>query len=188
MSTLNALNKRYRILVSMLSFLAMGVANAQPEKVVVTRVLDGDTVVVAGRADNIRLANIDAPESSSRGKVGQPYSASAAKYLEKLVLGSDRITMECFDRDTRYGRDVCEFFKNGHSVNRQMVATGMAWANTSARGRYLRDPFLPVLQDQARNARLGLWAADSSKSPATPPWEWRDVCWRQGICLVPSQP
>jgi micrococcal nuclease len=155
------------------------------EPVTVQRVLDGDTVELVGRPAHIRLANIDAPESShGRGKAGQPFSKASGDFLRRQVMNDSTVTMVCIDRDTRYGRDVCELFKGGKSVNRMLVESGLAWANTSARGRYLHDKDLVTIQADARRRRLGIWSQDTASSPAIPPWQWRDECWKQGICLV----
>ncbi|CPO98018.1 nuclease [Bordetella pertussis] len=52
------------------------------------------------------------------------------------------------------------------------------WAYTARRGDYLRDPAMPGLQRQAREAGRGLWA----QSGAIEPWKWRYDCWRQRRC------
>ncbi|CFM95449.1 nuclease [Bordetella pertussis] len=51
-------------------------------------------------------------------------------------------------------------------------------AYTARRGDYLRDPAMPGLQRQAREAGRGLWA----QSGAIEPWKWRYDCWRQRRC------
>lgn len=192
------MNKRYRKLVVGLLFSvslawvsATGIAQAQSavaSPVTVTRVLDGDTVEVAGHSGTIRLSSLDAPERAHGfGKPGQPFSVAATEYLRGQLINVPGISMICMDRDTKYGRDVCELFRNGHSVNRQLVAVGLAWANTSARGRYLHDKQMIGMQEQARAAKKGLWANETPRAPVIPPWEWRDQCWRQGVCLVPAQ-
>lgn len=169
------------------SALPLSLAAAPSDSVRVIRVLDGDTVIVEGRKEHIRLANIDAPESShGHRKADQPYSKASGDFLGKRVINVAGVTMACLDRD-RYGRDVCELLKDGRSVNRELVQAGLAWANTSSRGRYLHDSSLVGLQQAAWNFRSGLWAEDSVNSPAISPWEWRDACCRQGICLVPGQ-
>lgn len=174
---------------SLLSALALSVMqslSAAPvrQNGTVVHVADGDTVTVliAGNQQlTVRLASIDAPEEDhedkARGKIGQPYSAKSKQYLSSLVKGKS-VEALCFESD-KYGRSVCEIFSDGQSVNRAMVASGWAWANQSARGRYLRDKTLPALEATARQNRAGLWAG---KSPPTAPWEWRDVCWKQGRC------
>jgi endonuclease YncB( thermonuclease family) len=144
---------------------------------------DGDTVVllVDGLTQKrIRLSSIDAPESAhtdkQTGRVGQPYSANSGQYLASLVKGKN-VEAHCFEAD-RYGRDVCELFVGGKSVNNEMVKQGWAWANVAAHGRYLRDKGLPSLEANARASRAGLWAGQNP----VPPWEWRDACWKQGQC------
>lgn len=159
---------------------AAGAADVQGRVVYVD---DGDTVVMllADKSQmKVRLASIDAPESShtnkEKGRVGQPYSENSKQYLAKLVKGLD-VTARCFEKD-RYERDVCELFVGGESANKQMVMAGMAWANQSSGGRYLRDKSLMKHEEAARAARLGLWKG----AAPVPPWEWRKVCWGEGRC------
>ncbi len=144
---------------------------------------DGDTVVMllANMSQmKVRLASIDAPESShtnkEKGRVGQPYSENSKRFLSNLVKGAE-VTARCFEKD-RYDRSVCELFVRGESANRQMVGAGLAWANQASGGRYLRDKSLVKLEDEARGAKLGLWRG---KAPVQP-WEWRKVCWVEGKC------
>ena len=145
---------------------------------------DGDTVVLLVDGKNqmkIRLSSIDAPESSHTnkqvGRIGQPYSDNSGRYLASLVKGKT-VDAHCFEAD-RYGRDVCELFVDGHSVNKEMVKQGWAWANVSAQGRYLRDKSLTSTESTARASHAGLWAGLNPVAP----WAWRDVCWKQGKCL-----
>jgi micrococcal nuclease len=144
---------------------------------------DGDTVVLLSNDNSqmkVRLASIDAPESShtnkERGRIGQPYSDNSGKYLASLVKGKN-VDANCFESD-RYGRSVCELFVSGESVSQAMVRNGWAWANVSGKGRYLRDKSLPGLEAAAKASRSGLWAGANPVAP----WEWRDLCWKQGQC------
>lgn len=144
---------------------------------------DGDTVVLLadGREQvKIRLSSIDAPESSHTnkqvGRIGQPYAGNSGKYLAALVKGRN-VNAHCFETD-RYGREVCELFVDGRSINREMVTEGWAWAYTANHGRYLRDKTLPELEAKARTSRSGLWAGANPVAP----WEWRSTCWTQGHC------
>lgn len=144
---------------------------------------DGDTVILLThemQQTKIRLASIDAPESShtnkQRGRVGQPYANNAQHFLADLVKGQE-VSAKCFEQD-RYGRSVCEIFKDGRSVNAQLVSSGWAWANQASKGRYLRDKSLVDLERQARAARVGLWAGANPVAP----WEWRKTCWEGGDC------
>lgn len=181
-----AASKTIRALALMLLVWALPASTwAKPLDVngVVVYVDDGDTVVllVDGRTQmKVRLSSIDAPESShtkkQTGRVGQPYSDNAGKYLASMVKGK-HVDAHCFETD-RYGRDVCEIFIDGRSVNQELVKQGWAWANIAAKGRYLRDKSLPELESKARAGHVGLWAGASPVAP----WEWRDRCWRNGQC------
>ena len=54
---------------------------------------------------------------------------------------------------------------DGTDANAEQVRRGLAWAYT----KYLTDPQIKVLEEEARASRLGLWHDDKS----VPPWEWR---------------
>lgn len=142
----------------------------------VEKVLDGDTVIVRGAAQRVRLANVDAPERShGYGKPGQPFALQATKWLERTVQGKD-VTLRCPDQD-RYGRRVCVLLLNGQDLNKELVRQGLAWANT-ANPTYLRDRSVLDAQKQAQRERRGLWA----QGHPTAPWLWRHQCWEKRAC------
>ena len=125
----------------------------------VVGVYDGDTVTCldeAGQQQKVRLAGIDAPESS------QDYGRASREALAGMVFGR---TVEVVDA----GRDASgawlgRLFVDGQDVNRQMVATGNAWADPAA-----VDPALAAAQTDAQTRSLGLWAQPNP----TPPWNER---------------
>lgn len=120
---------------------------------------DGDTLtmLVDAKPLKIRLANIDAPESS------QPFGQRSKQHLAALCYGKDA-TYQAHDID-RYGRTVAIVVCDRVEANRAQVEQGLAWVFE----RYNRDPALPKMQAQARDARRGLWA----DTAPIPPWEWR---------------
>lgn len=143
----------------------------------VERVLDGDTVAVAGWRERVRLANVDAPEMShGPSKPGQAFSVQSTRWLERELQGKPGVTIRCSDED-RYGRKICDFYREGRHVNKELVRAGMAWANT-AKQRYLRDPSVLEAQQEARAARRGLWAEQRPIEP----WNWRHECWERSAC------
>lgn len=145
--------------------------------VVVDRVLDGDTVVIRGWSQRVRLANIDAPEMShGYGRPGQPFSVQSSKWLTEQLEGKSGVTVRCVDED-RYGRRVCDFYRNGEHVNKAAVRAGIAWANTAST-RYLRDKTVLAAQEEARAARRGIW----TQASPVPPWQWRKECWEKHMC------
>jgi endonuclease YncB( thermonuclease family) len=139
---------------------------ANPPTVPITRhawrvvgVYDGDTVTCldeAGLQQKVRLAGIDAPESS------QDYGRTSREALAGMVFGR---TVEVVDagRDAN-GTSLGMVFVDGQDVNRQLVATGNAWADPAA-----TDPALAAAQTAAQSQRLGLWA----QPDPTPPWNFR---------------
>lgn len=146
----------------------------------VVHIADGDTftLMVGGRQERIRMASIDAPETTkSRERPGQPMAQVSKDALAELVAGKT-LALDCYEKD-RYGRNVCDVpLTDGTTANQRQVAAGMAWANMEGRGKFMRDPKLPELEKKARQARQGLWRdTDPIK-----PWAWRYDCWQKGKC------
>lgn len=129
----------------------------------VVAIADGDTLTArCGEPDafyqvKVRLAEIDAPEKA------QPFGDRSRQHLAALCFRkAAHIRPQTTDR---YGRTVARVECEGKDANAEQVRSGMAWAYT----RYLTDPSIAQLEQQARAARAGLWA-DSSPIP---PWDWR---------------
>ena len=124
------------------------------------KVLDGDTVEVMhdGKAERIRLAQIDCPEKN------QPFGQAAKKYV--LDIAAQKIVTVQVDTVDRYGRTVGEvFLSDGSNLNKLIVGAGYAWQYK----RYSKDPEYGDLEERARTAKLGLW---QDINPV-PPWKWR---------------
>jgi len=126
----------------------------------VIRVLDGDTLEILQdkKPVRVRLANIDAPEKK------QDYGRWSTDMMKSLVAGKT-VTVTYFQRD-RYGRILGQVYApDGMNVNQFMVRAGAAWVYE----QYNTDPVLPVLQNEARQQKRGLW----SDADPVPPWIWR---------------
>ena len=82
---------------------------------------DGDTLTVKddGEQFTVRLSCIDAPESTQRG--GQ----ASADRLKQLLPQGTNVELRTMEED-RYGRTIAEAYKNGASVNLQLVQEGQA--------------------------------------------------------------
>lgn len=153
----------------------------------VINVSDGDTLSVlldGQRRQRVRLASIDAPETShGKNRPGQPYSQAARKELARLVV-DQVITLRCYEQD-HYGREVCDVpLADGRQASHILVAQGLAWANQQAGGKYLRDHQLIQLEREARQQQRGLWQQPNP----VPPWMWRWECWHvletEGSALI----
>lgn len=88
---------------------------------IVTKVIDGDTVVIQG-GDHVRLLGIDADES------GYPCYKAAKTRLEELVLGKT-VKLEADQENLdQYGRLLRHVFLDGKNIDEQLVSEGLAIA------------------------------------------------------------
>lgn len=137
----------------------------------VTRVSDADTVTVSvtstcreadcptvGRSLRVRFAEIDAPESD------QPYGDMATQHLGAVIDGQV-VAIEQTGIDHRNDRVVGQIIYQGTWINGWLVAEGHAWVYP----QYAETAELFKLEEAARSARRGLWAADNPMEP----WLWR---------------
>lgn len=157
--------------VLLVTFLGLASCRAprteEPFDARVVGVADGDTVTVLeeGVRVRVRLHGIDCPER------GQPFGSKAKLFTSGLAFGRT-VTVKPRSRD-RYGRVVAEVvLSDGRSLNRELVAAGMAWHFT----RYSKDEALARAEREARAARRGLWA----EGRAVAPWEFRGAQRRGG--------
>ncbi len=126
----------------------------------VISVLDGDTIEVLyqGRAQRVRLAEIDCPEKN------QPFGKKAKQFTSTLVFGKN-VTVKNKGLD-KYGRIIGEMvLLDGTNVSHELVRAGLAWQYK----RYSNDLKLLKLETDARKAKRGLWIDKN----AVPPWEFR---------------
>ena len=81
-----------------------------------------------------------------------------------MVFGKD-VSVQVKDTDN-YGRSVDDvILPDGHSLNRELVAEGLAWWYR----KYSKDANLGQLEAEARADKRGLWAGLDPESP----WCWR---------------
>ncbi|GCY13240.1 endonuclease [Escherichia coli] len=84
--------------------------------------------------------------------------------MKSLVAGKT-VTVTYFQR-YRYGRILGQVYTpDGMNINQFMVRAGAAWVYE----QYNTAPVLPVLQNEARQQKRGLW----SDADPVPPWIWR---------------
>jgi endonuclease YncB( thermonuclease family) len=142
--------------------LACGLALAAQAEVFsgkVVAVFDGDTVLALrdGKPVKVRLLNIDAPEKE------QAYGRQSRQSLQQLV--GKRVVQVDTRAVDQYGRLLGTLSLDGVDINQEQVRRGMAWEYSF---HHADRPYV-VLQHEARQARVGLWAQDD----AQPPWQWR---------------
>jgi micrococcal nuclease len=145
----------------------------------VTRVIDGDTLVVenaSGEEETIRLVGVDAPETDGQNSPGEfegvPDTAganacldrtatSATEFLERRTAG-ERVTIVVDaqgDRRGSYGRLLAYVVVDGFNSNYALVQTGNARVYESAFS--LADAFASA-ERVARADGRGIWACSSA--------------------------
>lgn len=131
-------------LLLMFLLLVTGQANASSFTGKLVKVLDGDTVEVLhnGKAERIRLAQIDCPEKN------QPFSQTAKRYV--LDVAAHKIVTVQVETVDRYGRTVGEvFLPDGSNLNKQIVGAGFAWQYK----KYSKDTEYSDLEKSAKGER-----------------------------------
>lgn len=147
-------------------------ASETDETVAVIRVIDGDTIEVAG-GELVRYIGIDAPEMRRRinGRWVQkpePWAAEALEFNRSRVARR-QVRLE-FDRERRdrYRRLLAYVHVDGRMVNAELIRAGLAAVTIHPPNlRHAAD--FNQLEQGARSAHLGIWAQ------APPPkWDRRE--------------
>lgn len=116
-------------------------------------VVDGDTfkAKVQGVVMTFRLLGIDAPERD------QPYGSNSTAELDQLIR-KQNLVLVFADVDS-YGRIVTQAWVGNINVNAEMVRRGAAWFESE----YSHDEQLYVVENAARDRKVGLWALPAAK-------------------------
>lgn len=105
-------------------------AEPDPDRAVVTKIVDGDTIDVRidDRVERIRLLNIDTPETVHPDEDVQCLGPEAAAHLADLVPVGSAVELEYDEeRVDRYGRTLAGVFaEDGELVNAEMARAGLA--------------------------------------------------------------
>lgn len=142
-------------------FLLFATVSQADNSYTVSRVYDGDTVLLKNSRGKLklRLTDIDAPERN------QAYGQKSRRSLSKLCKGSKvNVTAQIVGTD-KYGRSLGKLQCNGVDAGLYLVKHGLAWHNTKYSSNYATLNAEAI----ARQKRLGLWR---NKKPM-PPWVWR---------------
>lgn len=145
------------------SVVAQAIASDRTAAIIVSTG-DGDTLqaTVNGQGITVRLACVDAPESV------QPQGREAADRLRQLLPRNTPVELRKVDID-RYNRTVAEVYKNGRSIDLQLVREGHAvvyrdyLADCPNSAEYL------AAEATAQAEELAFW----SQSDPIMPWNWR---------------
>jgi micrococcal nuclease len=123
--------------------------NSGIEKVLVTRVVDGDTFEIE-TGQKVRMIGIDTPE---RGKY---FFQEATDRLKELIDGKEVILRKDVSETDKYGRLLRHVYLEDRWINKQMIEEGFARIATFPPDVYHVELFTQA-QKYARDNGLGLW-------------------------------
>jgi micrococcal nuclease len=167
--------------------------------VTVTRVVDGDTVVVS-TGETLRLIGMDTPETVDPRKPVQCFGQEASKRAHQLLDGT-RVRLE-YDptqgRVDKYGRTLAYLrMADGRLYNQVMIADGYAHEYTYAIPYRYQSRF-QAAERAARRAERGLWSPTTCAGDPTTPTSTTPAATGGGrprcdpsypdVCIPPSPP
>ena len=119
----------------------------------VSRVVDGDTIVVDG-GERVRYIGIDTPEI---GDDPEAFGREATEVNRKLLEGGEVLLVKDVSERDRFGRLLRYVYADGILVNAEIVREGYARAVVFPPDNEHAGCFA-ALEAEAREARRGLWA------------------------------
>jgi len=153
------------LLLGLITLSSTLAAVAQTRMATVLSIGDGDTLRVreGNRTVNVRLACIDAPETSQA-----PFGGQARQQLQVLAPVGSTVELRVLATD-RYGRTVAELSRGGRNINQALVASGGAFVYWQYIAGCDRQSY-GRLETAARLKRLGVWGVNGG---LTRPWDYR---------------
>ncbi len=138
--------------------------DVKSERAIVSKVYDGDTIVVGRgwKKTTVRLIGVDTPEISRPDTPVQFFGPEASEFTRRSLDGKWIILeFEAADRPggsiDRYGRTLAYVVTgDGKNFNLELVRLGYGRAYTRFPFRYMRE--FKKAEQAARSAGIGLWA------------------------------
>lgn len=144
-----------------MGFVAPSFGGSATSEAIVTKVIDGDTVVVSG-GDHVRLLSIDSDEKN------YPCYDAARLRLENLVLGKTvRLEADREDVD-QYGRKLRYIFLDGVNINEKMVAEGLAVARFYPENQKYKNEISAAEAAASKNKIGCKWSGQAQTVAASP--------------------
>ncbi|MBF0292878.1 MAG: thermonuclease family protein [Nitrospinae bacterium] len=138
-------------------------------KAIVTRVVDGDTIVVMlnGAKTKVRLQGVNTPEKDGPYTKAQPMNQTATRRTKELVENKTVTLLSGGSDETdKYGRLLAYVvLEDGRVLNEILIKEGLAEVyrkfHYSEKGRYL------ILEAEAKATCKGVW---KRKEPSCKRW------------------
>ncbi|MAG07291.1 hypothetical protein CMI46_00550 [Candidatus Pacearchaeota archaeon] len=99
------------------------------DKKIVTKIIDGDTIIIQG-GEKVRLLGVDCDER------GKSCYKSAKDWIGDLLIGKEVFVEEDIEDKDRYGRSLRYIFLDGKNVNILLVEEGFCVARFERDTKY----------------------------------------------------
>lgn len=130
------------------------------EGYIVTRVVDGDTIIVTkdGTETKVRLIGIDTPESVHPDKEkNTEFGELTSEYTKNKLLNKQVVLELDVQEKDKYGRVLAYVYIDGVMFNKLLLQEGMAQVSTYPPNvKYVEE--FEEIQKKARTDKVGLWA------------------------------
>lgn len=152
--------KKFLIFIIFSAALIAGVIVGQPKVYEVTRVVDGDTIVIDmdGEKETLRLIGVDTPETKHPKKPVECYGPEASEYVVQSLLGR-HVGLEhdgSQGERGRYGRLLVYVYLNEQNFNETLVRQGYAKEYTYSKPYKYQKKFVEA-QREAISEEVGMW-------------------------------
>src|SRR5690606_18115379 len=145
----------------------------------VIRVIDGDTIEVKlsnGKRETVRFILVDTPETKHPRMGVQPCGPEATAFTKRMLPAGSTVKLELDvqERD-KYGRLLAYVYKGGKSVQKALLAEGLAKVAVYPPNVKYVDEYRAI-EAKAKAAKKGIWADEPcSKKGGTKPGDGKDV-------------
>jgi len=154
----------YRLLAIALVFLAffLSPCQAKEQEVLVTKVIDGDTIVLEN-GDTVRYIGISAPRLKSKEGGAEFFAREALRQNKSLVLLKKvRLEFDAEKKDSA-GRLLAYVYVKNVFINGELVRLGFARSAAAAPNLKYRDLLLRY-EKEASGKSIGLWQEGKKES------------------------
>lgn len=133
---------------------------AESGYITVTRVIDGDTIVIEGN-QKVRLIGVDTPELHHPKKPVQHFAKEAKEFTKKIAEGKQVRLEYDWQKKDKYNRLLAYvYLEDGTFLNLEIIKQGYGFAYTKYPFKYLEQ--FRQAEKEAREQGRGLWKKDSN--------------------------
>ena len=150
-----------RFLCTTIILLLLSTACSNPQILICTKVIDGDTIVLSN-GEKVRLIGVDTPETKHPQKPVEYYGKEATAFTNRMVGGKVVKLKYDAQRRDKYGRLLAYvYLMDGTFLNAEIIKQGYGHAYTRFPFKYMEE--FRQYEKEAREAKRGLWADKSTK-------------------------